>query len=665
MKKIVIIGAGPSGLYFAIKAVQKGMRHVVVYDPRAGLYTRPGHLTEEVFIRVEKGIDKRLWSYEKNPHIKDLERALYDTAISLGIVIKCKRFVRLHEDPERAGVVVESEGNEERVDADYVFDCTGSKREVVQALNRISVDSPLKMEPITELPVSNHFIAYVNMSGEDYSKLISSLDIPFYDQDPLSAARAIVALRQLGWNEFARPRCDATSFGKNKVCLYMHAPDGLHEEQYDRWVQTVLECYTRPIGYQRLPNKSKPRFMTFSVQAEALQELAYKGRYLPTVIPLGDAQIGVDYSLGHGVINGVARIDALFQMIEIYEGQIAYFDTSEYMSTIRDSWLEHKRAIIEAAGRVRSSFSESIERADVLFLNAYILASDSLEKSMFLDILKEISARKMHMMAKINSWIVTKKIGQLQQIHAHLLQSLRKLTSTSSIERAETRILVLHLASIWKEVGNLSFNNKKRIEAIDCYHRALEIYSLPDFLGAHERETLLICSNLANTYRREKQYSKTIEVADKALTHLENIKDKPLKIKEKIIFHLLGAMSGHANDYLDSGKNDEAHALYVKAQSLIATESGILSTKNQRLLVQQMSRVKQRLTPRSEDTENTHNNLLANNQELQTGTKRRNSLVGLKLGRVVSESSADDAIDDSSPTTRRRAEEATNITVGL
>ncbi len=75
MKK-VIIGAGPAGLYTAIKLRKAGVKDVVVYDPRAGDYTRPGHLNRNVFSRAQDGLGFNFWSGDKVGHIKDLERAL-------------------------------------------------------------------------------------------------------------------------------------------------------------------------------------------------------------------------------------------------------------------------------------------------------------------------------------------------------------------------------------------------------------------------------------------------------------------------------------------------------------------------------------------------------------------------------------------------------------
>ncbi len=45
-----IVGAGPAGLYLAIKLHQAGVRDIVIYDARAGTYTRPGHLNYQAYL---------------------------------------------------------------------------------------------------------------------------------------------------------------------------------------------------------------------------------------------------------------------------------------------------------------------------------------------------------------------------------------------------------------------------------------------------------------------------------------------------------------------------------------------------------------------------------------------------------------------------------------
>ena len=92
MRSAAVIGAGTTGLYTAIKLDQAGVKNIVVYDPRAGNYNRPGHLHDDVFIEAQNGLGITFWSFDKIGHIKDLERALYKEAQKLNITIEEKSF---------------------------------------------------------------------------------------------------------------------------------------------------------------------------------------------------------------------------------------------------------------------------------------------------------------------------------------------------------------------------------------------------------------------------------------------------------------------------------------------------------------------------------------------------------------------------------------------
>jgi tetratricopeptide (TPR) repeat protein len=597
----VIIGAGPAGLYTAIKLRKAGIYDVTVYDPRAGKYTRPGHLNRNVFATAQEGLGIEFWPEDTIGHIKDLERALYKEAKRLGIKIENKRFVRLQADPKKPGVVVDGEGGEETVEADYVFDCTGTRREVVAAVNKVVPDSPLKLTTITELPVRNHFLAYVKVSKREWARFEENNSrIRNFPEtiDALDFAQSIIKLRALGWNEFKFPRCYGMEFGKDKVCMYLHAPDNLSKKDYDSWVQTVLECYTKPIHYEHLPPSPKPRFLPFRASAQALQEVSYKGKNLPTVITLGDAQIDFDYYLAHGIRDGMERIDALFDHIEAFDNHIHYFDSTEYLQTINRLLSRHKEAVINEADKMRKSFVDALDAAQLKFRQALLLSKDDQEKRVISDTLKEIEVRQAYAKArqmfvkchnKSNQVVVTPVsidgvIVKLNQIHTDLLKAYSGLPASFVTEKKDVQDLLTYLAVSWKEVGNALFKAHKLPEAIDAYKKALDVYNLDGFIAKHILKELSIYSNLAIVYLQSKLYSDAIAAAKAALSIFDSCEaeDQPAALREKIVFNLIKALCAQAEDFLLSQKINEANLLHLKAKNIMNTHESKLTKQTLR-----------------------------------------------------------------------------------
>lgn len=593
----VIIGAGPAGLYTAIKLKQAHIEDVVVYDPRANQYNRPGHLNKAVFIQAEQGLQFKFW-HGGNGHIKDLERALFKKAQELGIKIENKRFLRLHQDAKSPGVVVAYEGQEEIIAADYVFDCTGGKRAVVTAVNQINPQSPLQLTAITELPVQNHFIAYVKMDPADWSRFSVSSAITYNsDTDLLDAgsfAHVMIKLRALGWKELSIPRCYGQYFGKNKVCLYMHAPESLDVENHDLWVQTVLEAYTYPISYQRLPPSTKPRFTPFTLKAEALQRVSFKGQNSPTVIALGDAQIDSDYRLAHGILDGMKRIDALFRHMDIIDGKIFYFDAEEYYEQIALLLQTHKKEVIAAANTLRKTFINALTTGTERLEQAQ--CSDISHQTAFNTLLQETKLRqkfnkgcddfakfhdKQHQINLDDNLDILST--NCTSLHSNLLAGLQ-LPDLLVKEKQQAKTLCTHLAVSWKEIGNALFKNNRIHAAVDAYNNALELYDALDTPSCALNK-MIVYSNLTIAYARQGQDSELITNAKTALAyyeHYEQIPEAALQCK-KIVFHWVMTLINQSHQKLAAKSNDAAQILYLRAKALINTYSKTLKQDENKL----------------------------------------------------------------------------------
>lgn len=593
----VIIGAGPAGLYTAIKLRKAGITDIIVFDPRAGNYTRPGHLNGQVFIEVGHSFNLHLWRINKRYHIKDLERVLYDEALKLGIKIENKRFLRLHQNEKQPGVFVDN-GVEEFIAADFVFDCTGTRREVIKAVNSIIPESPLKLTTFTKLPVTNHFLAYIQMDKSDWLrfKKVGLIDTRMLEKmDALTYAQTIIQLRKLGWKEFMLPRCYGVDFTKDKVCLYLHAPETLAPENYDNWVQTVLECYTKPISYKQLPTSTKPRFLPFPSSAQELKQVAYKRKNLPNIIALGDAQIDFDYILAHGIEDGLKRIDALFEHMDIFDKQIYYFDSEEYQQKINTLLQEHKNDVIKKARETEQSFINALEIGLLKFRQALILSNDLEEQDTIRDFIKEIEAhqcyekatkifKEMHNSAHqiVIGQDIHQTILKLNNIQALLLKSAEGLEAPLFIDKHKNlNELLLYIALSWKEVGNTLFNNQDRTQAIESYEKAIEIYGLPDFSHQYFLKELPIYSNLVIAYLQSGLYSEAIVTADSALLIYKNCKEeeRPAKLFEKVIFNLIKALCAQAQDFLSTNKIDDAKHLHSRVKNLIHTHKKGLTDK--------------------------------------------------------------------------------------
>lgn len=605
MRKL-IIGAGPAGLCAAIELRRAGV-NVIVLDPRADNYERPGHVSPSSFWAIQEMLGLKFWPQDTRGHIKDLERKLYQEAQKLGITIEKKRFLRLHEHTMHRGVVVANEkGEEEIIEADYVFDCTGSRRAVIKSVNQIAPDSPLKLTTFADLPTHNHFIAYVKMSSDDLMKLIFAKQYNFRTGSLVSL---IIKLRALGWKEFEIPRCTGVPFGNNKACVYVHAPENLKKEQYGEWVQTVLECYVKPINYEQLPAspKSKPRFLPFTTNAQALQESSYQGKNLPTVIALGDSQIDADYYLGHGVHDAIERIHALLKCLIIADGEIKHFDAAKYRSEMEVLFDKHKKAIINQAQKEKQERLTALINSQAQFKEAAskeknpqrldeinIIMQEIQEKipPLFYQIADTVFSQCRNAGNSANSADINKAYKELKKLRKLLVS----LGSNLNISFAKTQEILSNLMVNLKEIGNAFNKEKNYVRAAKAYGKILEIYNSFQITDKQE-EKLVIYSNLIIVLMRAKSYEKAITVANEALI-FSIFNTKSDVVKAKIVFNFARALCHHAQAHLKANNPTNAEVLYTKAEDIIRLYQEIIPTGSLQEIKTIMSKLKEQMDAR-------------------------------------------------------------------
>ncbi|MDR3501472.1 MAG: hypothetical protein P4L79_02720 [Legionella sp.] len=555
MNKVAIIGAGPIGLYLAYKLKTKGIK-ATIFDPRAGVYVRPGHVNTEDMEKVLNEINEDI-PITKRIHIKDIERVLYDKIQELYVPVEKKSFLRLNT--EGKGIIVANDEKiEEFIRCDFVFDCTGSKRSVVNAVNSAITPAPFTIKPIvSEVNVKNNFLAYVTMT-RNHQQVIDLFENKANTfkpelEEPLAYARRIEQLRALGWKELGYPKYYSVGFDKNKVCIYMEAPDNLPTELQSTWVDTLLRsmCGVDSISFQQLPSSKKPRFMQFQVYPQEVLEVAYENKNYPTVLPLGDAQIEPHYRLALGLKSGMGRVDLLIEHIEAYN--IAYFDAQEYFSLIKKSLGDHRK-------RVAMLFEDRAEYHANWLIQAKKHYSEAIQKAKkqhestinFEKTLTEINAQinykeAQKLLVELGSTDEIMQLVkntpeqmklQLSSIYNLLKNAQANLPESFTEEHAKLTQNLAHLANLWKELGNHYFKKLLFSSAKSMYEKGLAIYENLKPQEAHALHELTLFSNLIVCKRKLNDKKEIIELGKTALSKYPK-NPELMVISRKILANLL------------------------------------------------------------------------------------------------------------------------------
>lgn len=253
MKKIVIVGAGPMGLYTAIRLKQVGFTDITLIDPRAGSYLRPGDYIDEIFETIEKNIGQPI-PHSDSTQIKRMERELYRIAINEGIAIQRKKFKSF----TTGGLQIE--GSDEVIPCDTVLDATGAKRTVVSEVNKQTGKEIFPIKRAADNPIKDVLIAYVQMRESELKALKKIDGIECLDQFDVSALDIERLRSEFGWLGFKLPFLRVRLHKENKACFYAELPPGLDKSKHEAWFKALLDIQLKKnnVPYERIGITYKP-----------------------------------------------------------------------------------------------------------------------------------------------------------------------------------------------------------------------------------------------------------------------------------------------------------------------------------------------------------------------------------------------------------------------
>lgn len=596
MGKTVIIGAGPCGLFFALKLKQAGVNNIVIADPRAGEYVRPGAVSLNTYRFVEKVLGDGRREDIDVPHIKDVERVLYKLVLEQNIHVIKKRFLRFNQNSSEIGVILADEHDiEELITCEYAFDCTGARRVLINEVNRLTNPQPFTLKPIVpDIRVPDTLIAYGLVNRQTLDAMVTR---PFpnlsesiaYITNHEEYFKHVAQLRQFGWLEFAMPFIYGHSFTDEKGCLYTEAPPNLSPENKVSWINCLLNIIlndSKDHFKEMGPSKKydhKPRVERFTFNPMEVQPFDFRGKDLPRVIALGDAQLESHYINAHGIKNGIARIILMMNYFSFQDHQIKSFNSKQYIDDNRKEWETHKAMIKEHFDERNQIFIASLSAAKMRCKQSLARTDDSNEKEKLSNLLNEIEIEEI-----ISAWSALKekvklsKQESIKDLNPYVPGTAYRLNKTDAYkdmmmqeelakkekERKEQEtheqemttlferimeispLIPLHtkrlknyeiiaeIARSWKESANADFTKNQYINALNKYDHAAKLWSLVQ--PPRYKELLTLSSNKIICWLKQNNFVNIILEGMEQLNRFPVIDDpQMLEIKHKMLFNFV------------------------------------------------------------------------------------------------------------------------------
>lgn len=337
-KKIVVIGDSSSAMTVSIALSLLGL-NITLVGPRLGYYIRSGELNTAVFRAVNSAISPLtiaipgLYGSSAN-YIRNLEKQLYTHVQNLGIPCIKKKFLTFIGNKQLKLVNKDDSNDTVIIEADLVFDCTGSLRIVTESVNQEAPLAPFQIKPVSHL--SYDFA----MARFDYSSLDQNTPLKEAKNNLTEEMLVLLKLRQLGWPYFILPafyHFDWES-ANNKQNLYFQSHSNFSFNDLEKIAcllenQHYLKINDRKINshnFFHAPSKKHPSkkvISNFKLAPRLTTPSFYMGdTSLPMIIPLGDALLDIPFLLADSLVNFTKILKLFTSSIVIENGVITSFD---------------------------------------------------------------------------------------------------------------------------------------------------------------------------------------------------------------------------------------------------------------------------------------------------------------------------------------------------
>lgn len=561
LEKIVIIGAGPVALSFAIGLHKLGVKNIICVDHRAGKYNRSFNFHPAVFSEFSKFVGSEI-TPSHHLHIKDAERELFKEAITLGIKFIRKKFHTFSKKSNDTIVLLDPETKEEmELDCDALFDCTGTKRAVISEYIKLNPEQPgFKITPIEGAPFKYFFLArgkFADETEKETCKIAAFIAGESNPEDP-SHHLYLSRLREFGWDNYSFPNLTFHGFDKDKIVVTVPACNDLKEEDRLKYLSLVIQKHSAvdSTSFKLLETKNKDKANTgFPKSEHAMTTPAFvKQDKYPLIGHFGDASINLPFMSARGTRRALKMMKDFFHCIKVENGAI----TDINFAAFSDLFYKNQDENVAIAHSVFEKYGKEIIPARKKFQAHYSTLFQKTIKD-----LKEISEEKSGLSPTAPHTRVIATIQTFREIADNKILF-------DDIELKNFNTCILDLAERCALFAKYKFQKDNFDSAEQFYKIAINLHSSFELANYANKiiplySNLIICLNKLDKYA---ELSKFSEIARTKVLPLVTDKELHGKFVVKIVHNEIIATTNHIIYLLKTKNTYQAQMLLRKAQTL-------------------------------------------------------------------------------------------------